>query len=407
MQGAARAEAEGIQAISDWLIREGLLSAEFEDILTEFCERLVAFGMPLQRVMIGMRTLHPSIDAVTYTWQRGGAAESANFVIDQRQQDGWQRSPLHHMLETDTHDLRRRLAGPGADRDFPILEELAAQGATDYLARLTPFDLGTASDFGAGMLSTWATDRAEGFTDHHVSVLDRLIPRLALTAKGSLTRQIAVNVLDTYVGPDAGHRIMAGDIRRGSMEVIRAVLLYADLRGFTAVTDRADGDEVAAMLDEYFEAMVPPVLDHGGEVLKYLGDGLLATFNLAGRRRDTLCSDALQVAHEQIVRVRELNVRRGATGRPVMELDTALHLGDVLYGNVGAADRLDFTVIGPAVNEASRIEALCAPLGLNVLISEAFSAAAAGCTDRLISAGRHKLRGVRESQQLYTIDTSG
>ena len=166
------------------------------------------------------------------------------------------------------------------------------------------------------------------------------------------------------------------------------------------------GDRLAPMLDRYFEAMVPPITQRGGQILKFLGDGLLATFDLNGRDRDSICSEALQSVYEMVAGVVEANGARRAAGLPTMDLDIALHLGDVFYGNVGAADRLDFTVIGPAVNEASRIETLCEPLGHSVLISETFAGAAVACTGRLIPVGTHQLRGVRHSQALYTIDTA-
>ncbi len=272
--------------------------------------------------------------------------------------------------------------------------------------RMVEFDLTGAYYLKTGMASSWTTDRPGGFTDDEIAVFERLLPRLALTAKTRLIREIAENVLDTYVGPEAGRRIMGGDIRRGALDVIRAVIVYADLRGFTAMSDSVPGDRLAPMLDRYFEAMVPPIARRGGQVLKFLGDGLLATFNLDGRERDSICSDALQSAYEMIADVAEANGARRTAGLPTMDLDIALHLGDVFYGNVGAADRLDFTVIGPAVNEASRIETLCEPLGHNVLVSETFAGAAVACAGRLIPVGTHQLRGVCHSQALYTIDTT-
>lgn len=393
-----------VQAVSDWLIDQGLMGAGFESILSGFCERVAAIGVSLQRGLIAMRTLHPSVDAQTFTWRRGGEMRSERFVLDRRDELNWQRSPVRYMLETRSLTLRRRLDDPGVALEFPILEELRAGGSTDYYARVVPFEIGGRSDAETGLICTWATDRPAGFLDSDIAVLDRLTPRLALTAKTALTREIAENVLDTYVGPEAGERIMGGDIHRGSLDAIRAVLIYADLRGFTSMTERLERRELAAMLDEYFEHMVPPVLEHGGQVLKYIGDGLIATFNLEGQPRGSVCSGALAAACEVLARVEALNVRREGVGKPAMALDIGMHLGEVLYGNIGAADRLDFTAIGPAVNEASRIEELCELLDRNLLISSAFSAAASDCADRLVSLGRHGLRGVREEQELFTIE---
>lgn len=401
-------DSEIIQDISNWLIDQGLSGGEFEEILSGFCDRVsAAAGVPLKRAMIAMRTLHPSVDAKIYIWNRTGEIYSESFAIDRHEDSGWRKSPVYHMLAMGEDTLRRRIGEPGARLDFPILEELKAGGGTDYLARMTPFTMGAMREVETGLISSWATDRAGGFSDHHIAILERLIPRLALTAKTLLTQEIAENVLDTYVGPDAGRRIMAGDIHRGSLDVIRAVLVYADLRGFTSLTDSVDRAALAPLLDAYFDQMVPPVVAHGGQVLKFLGDGLLATFNLEDQPRDAICGSALQTGVEMLHRVQSLNEQRAADGLPVMELDIALHLGDVLYGNVGAADRQDFTVIGPAVNEASRIEFLCQELGHHLLVSESFAQAATACADRLIPLGRHELRGVRRAQEIYTVDMAG
>jgi adenylate cyclase len=315
----------------------------------------------------------------------------------------WNQSPFFHMIEHRQPTMRRRLGDPDAALEFSVLEDIRDQGNTDHFARMIEFDVAEIRSHLTGMATSWATDRSDGFSDQHIEILERLLPRLALSLDIGLARQIAVNVLDTYVGPASGHRILAGDIRPGMMEVLPAVIFYADLRGFTAVSDTMPPARIGDMLNAYFECMVRPVMDRGGQVLKFLGDGLLATFDTMADEADPLCSQALSAAADAIDRVRVLNEERRATDWPAMELDIALHLGDVLYGNVGAADRLDFTVIGPAVNEASRIETLCQPLGHNVLVSEAFARAAKTCCVRLQSVGHHELRGVRETQELFTL----
>mgnify|MGYP002629762430 CR=1 FL=1 len=400
-------DAEIIQDISNWLIDQGLQGGEFEAILSGFCERLALAGMYMQRAMIGMRTLHPSVDANTFVWTDGGEVASESATLGQSGNTGWKNSPLYPMIETGDYSRRFRLEDGNQEFDYPILVDLKKEGGTDYLARVTRFTIGAVQSVETGLISSWATNRPGGFSDHEIRLLDRLIPRLALTAKTLLTQEIAENVLDTYVGPDAGRRIMGGDIRRGSLDVIRAVLIYADLRGFTSMTDSVERDALAPMLDSYFEQMVPPVVERGGQVLKFLGDGLLATFNLEDQPRDSVCQVALQTGMETLSRVRRLNEKRKSQGLPVLELDIALHLGDVLYGNVGAAGRQDFTVIGPAVNEASRLEALCQELGHHLLVSESFARAATACADQLIPLGRHELRGVRRAQEIYTVDLDG
>lgn len=396
--------AREVQAISNWLIDVGLMSTKFEDILAGMCERLDAAGMPLMRVMMIMRTLHPSVSALSFVWRRGRGVKGENVLVERMDNPGWLKSPVRYMLENRVYRLRRELAGKDGALDFPILEQFRDEGGTDYYGVFVPFDIGPPPETGTGMITSWTTDRPGGFTEDEIAALERLVPRLGLTVKATLTKQIAVNVLDTYVGPDAGRHIMAGEIRRGNFEVMRAVILYTDLRDFTRTTDTVPREEIVDLLDEYFEAMIPPIVDRGGEVLKFLGDGLLATFNLAGQPKESVCSVALVAATDAVRAVRALNLRRKEALKPVMDLDIAMHLGDVLYGNVGARDRLDFTVIGPAVNEASRIEAICRKVGRNILISEAFGKAATACAHRLIPIGDHALRGVRGRQMLFTVD---
>jgi len=395
-----------IQSISDWLVRQGLRTAEFDILFGGFCELLREAGVPLWRGQASMRTLHPSIDSIAYIWRPETAVERAEFYYSDVESEAFLQSPFRYMLDSATHRLRRRLVD-GEANEFPILNEFRTAGATDYYARVITFRFETDEARRGGVITSWTTDRPGGFTDGNIATLDRLLPRLALSLKATLTYQFAVNLLDTYVGRDAGKRIRSGEIRRGDAEVIRAVVWFADLRGFTALTDTVPKDELLRTLDEYFNCMVYPLMGRGGQVLKYIGDGLLATFDIENAGTDAVCRQALDSAVEALSLVQELNAERAAAGQPVMELDLALHLGDVLYGNVGALDRQDFTVIGPAVNEVSRIEDKCESLDRHILLSEAFAAAAVHCSDRLVSLGRHALRDVREPQELFTLKDQG
>ena len=403
----APTDSADIQAISDWLIGRGLVASDFEATITGFCERLLDAGVPLMRGMMAMRTLHPTIDAVSFVWRDGQGTEGIAMGIDAVGSEEWLQSPLYHLMSSDQRVLRRRLTGPDATLDYPILHDLRELGATEYYALLIPFDIGPGGNLDTGLLSSWVTAAPDGFSEGHIRILDRLIPRLALSVNANLTKQIAVNVLDTYVGPDAGRRIMGGEIHRSEMQVIRAVMLYADLRSFTALADTLPGTELIDMLDGYYDRLVPAVVSHGGQVLKFLGDGLLATFDLEEQPRDAICKHALAAASEAVAAVDALNAEREKERQPIMKLDIALHLGDVFYGNIGADTRLDFTVIGPAVNEATRIEALCDPLNRSILVSETFARAATACTDYLVPLGRHKLRGVRDLQELYGVEAPG
>ena len=386
------------ETIGQWLVTQGLLGAQPVEIMDGFCQRLVDGGFPLARGVIGLRMLHPHYGAVACLWRRGeGGVETARIDHDS---DGFAQSPFAPLARGGGGTLRRRLEDPASPRDFPILAELAEAGITDYLCSVVPFDEATPTN---GLMTSWSTDRRGGFAHSEIEQLDGLLPLLAIAVKASVAPRIARSLLTIYLGHDAGNRVLAGKVRRGSIERIGAVLYYADLTGFTSFADKAAGEPLIAALNLYLEAMVVPVERSGGQILKFMGDGLLATFALAdfGGKAEAAAGAALDAAEETLAQVVALNAERRAAGEATMAADIALHLGDVLYGNVGSEERLDFTVIGPAVNEASRIETLCGTLGRHVLVSSTLAAAAGSERHRLESLGRHRLRGVSEPQEVF------
>jgi len=396
-----------------WATRQGLLGAEPEMPLDGLCRHLVAAGLPLWRAFAGMRTLHPQWAGYTYTWWRDrDAVEPAQFARGGAYERAVANSAfgeLNRRSETAEHageqwlDLRRRLSGSDAQLDFPGLGELAAAGGTDFFAELVAFGVKGDPSRGTGIGFSFATDRADGFDDDDLVLLRAVVPIVSLAMMAHAGHTIAANLLAAYLGHDAGTRVHAGAVARGSVESIRAVLWYADIRGFTAIADGTPGAAVIEMLDEVFEALVAVLRPRGGQVLKFLGDGMLATFSIADATDQATSRRALDAAAEAMQAIDRLNVARRRAGKPVAAVDLALHLGDVLYGNVGAVDRLDFTVIGPAVNEAARIEALCEPLGSRVLISAEVAAAAADPA-RLKPLGSHRLRGVRKPREIYALE---
>jgi adenylate cyclase len=399
---AAPAQDLEVDRIADWLIEQGLLRARFETIVAGFGERLVAAGVPLWRGYATITTLHPTIRGVGASWRPESGVQTEHYVHRLKPSEDYLQSPFRHMLESRTPRLRLRLEeGPTG---FPLLDRFRGEGASDYLALLVGYGIDGTSDGRTGLAASWATARPGGFTAGELAILDRLAPSLALAIQARLGHDTAVNLLNTYVGPEAGRRILDGEIHRGSLQVIRAVIFYADLRGFTALADQSDREAMVELLNAYFDCLVPIVAEHRGQVLKFLGDGLLATFPLEDEDPAEVCARALDAAAEILVCLRDLNRERGLQQRPVMDLDMVLHLGEVVFGNVGSADRLDFTVIGPAVNEASRIEALCASVGRHLLVSEAFASAAVHSGDRLVGVGRFALRGVRAAQMIYALD---
>ena len=399
-----------IVALHTWVVREGIRGAGAAELFDGLCQRLVIAGVALWRAFVGMPTLHPQWGGYSYTWRRDlNAIEPAQFgrgyeyeqivlkspfgqLIRQMENTGQEGEPWLH--------LRRRLAGPDAKLDFSILEDLAAGGASDYFAAVVRFGAEGDPSHGTGIGYSFATDRPEGFRDDEIVLLQAVLPAVSLAMMTHAGHRIASGLLGAYLGSDAGDRVHAGSVDRGSVVSVQAVLWYADIRGFTRIADTTPGLVVIDLINAIFETLTASLRPRGGQVLKFLGDGMLAIFPFVDTTRDATCSQALDAAAEAMAGLDRLNAARQGAGKPVAAVDLALHLGEVLYGNVGAVDRLDFTVVGPAVNEAARIEALCEPLGRKVLVSAELAAVASNRRN-LVPLGSHSLRGVREPREIY------
>lgn len=396
-----------------WVVREGLRGADAAAIFDGLCQRLVSAGVPLWRAFVGMPTLHPQWGGYSYTWRRDlNAIEPAQFGRGHEYEMILLRSPFGQLIrqvessgpEGDPwQHLRWRLTGPEARLDYPILKDLAAAGASDYFAQVVGFGPDGDPSYGTGIGYSFATDVAGGFRDDDLVLLRAVLPALSLAMMTHGGHMIASGLLKAYLGGDAGKRVHAGAVERGSVESVRAVLWYADIRGFTAIADATPGLIVIELINAIFETLTASLRPRGGQVLKFLGDGMLATFPFTDAMRDETCSHALDAAAEAMDGLDRLNATRREAGKPIAAVDLALHLGEVLYGNVGAVDRLDFTVIGPAVNEVARIETLCEPLGRRVLISAELAAVVCD-RRRLEPLGCHTLRGVRDPREIYALD---
>ena len=390
-----------------WAVRQGLRGIGVDELFDGFCQQLVIAGLPLWRAFAGMRTLHPQWGGYSYTWRRDlNAIEHDRFARGVEDNPDWVESPfrflVHQMRGSDEGVawLRRRLEGPDAQLDFPVLTSFAAEGATDYFAQFFRFGPEGDPSRGIGVAYSFATDQADGFTDGDLTLLRGVLPAASIAMMAKAAHTIARSLLEAYLGGDAGRRVHAGAIERGSVETIRAVLWFADVRGFTGIADTAPGPVLIELLDGVFEALTAALRPREGQVLKFLGDGMLAIFPFTLDTEDAACERALDAATEAMAVLAALNDARRTAGKPVATVDLALHAGEVLYGNVGAIDRLDFTVIGPAVNEVARIEALCEPLGRNLLMSAEFAASMRD-RSRLEPLGQHKLRGVREPREIF------
>ena len=408
-----RALGRQIVELHMWVVREGLRGADATAVFDGLNQRLVSAGVPLWRAFVGMPTLHPQWGGYSYTWWRHlNAIEPAQFGRGHEYEMILRRSPFGQLIrqveqsgpeEDPWQHQRWRLSGPATRLDYPILKDLAAAGASDYFAQVVGFGPGGDPSYGTGIGYSFATDSPGGFGDDDLVLLRAVLPALSLAMMTHGGHMIAAGLLKAYLGDDAGARVHAGAVERGSVESVRAVLWYADIRGFTAIADTTPGLIVIELINAIFETLTASLRPRGGQVLKFLGDGMLAIFPFVDGTRDETCGHAIDAAAEAMEGLDRLNAERQKAGKPVAPVDLALHVGEVLYGNVGAVDRLDFTVIGPAVNEVARIETLCEPLGRKVLIS-AELASVVGTRRLLEPLGYHTLRGVRDSRQVYALD---
>lgn len=392
------------EALGAWLVEQGLAGTAVPALLDGFCRRLVAAGVPLARGYISAAALHPLLWASGFLWRWPGTVEPVEIRFGFEREEAWLTSPLRYMMRTETRRMHRRLDADAA-REFPVFGELAAMGLTDWFALFHsfgwPITHGQVAEL--GVMFSWTTDRAAGWREADIAVLEALSGTLALAARASGTHDAMLTLLQTYLGRDAADRVTLGQIRRGSVERSAAIILNADLRGFTSFAEAASPEEVTRRLNGFFDCVGEPVTASGGQILKFLGDGLLVVF-LAQDGRDMagVAAAALEAAEAVLAAVGRLNEAEQAAGNPALLADLALHAGEVTYGNVGTADRLDFTVIGPAVNEVSRLEGLCKGLGRHLLVSDAFVRAAPALRPALTSLGHYRLRGVREPREVFT-----
>jgi adenylate cyclase len=393
-----------------WAVQEGLRGASAHQLFDGYCQRLVIHGTPLWRAHASMETLHPQWNGYGFTWRRDlNAIAPEQYPHVDNDEARWLASPFFDLIRRGrggerNPTMRRRLdAGPD-QRDFPVLEEFFALGATDYVAYLFIYGEDGDRSQGSGIVYSFATEHESGFGDDDTRLLQATLPALSLAMKADAGHVIAAGLLGTYLGEDAGRRVHYGAVQRGSVDKLSAVIWYADIRGFTPISDSAPGAQIVELLNDIFESLTAALRPRGGQVLKFIGDALLAVFSFEEISRAETCRRALDAAIEAMRTIEALNAARSAAGAPVAAVDLALHVGEVLYGNVGATDRLDFTVIGPAVNEVARIEALCQPLGRSVLVSAEFVAAATGADSRLESLGLHTLRGVRQPKEIFALE---
>ena len=378
-----------VRSVVDWL-QDGARSApRAEDVLAQLCARLLERGTPLWRVAVFVRTLHPDIMGRAFFWQPGAAVRAQTATYEFMETAEFRDSPVAAVYKT-AQAIRRHLDDPSCPDDFPMLRDLRGQGATDYVAFPLFFTNGSIH------VATWTTKQKGGFTAQEFSDLESVIAPLARVAEVRAWVRTAENLLSTYIGNQAGERIMAGKIRRGHVEAISAAIWLSDMRGFTTLSERLPPKELIALLNRYFDAQVPAILEGGGEVLKFMGDGLLAIFPIAGDGdAAAVCRRALACALAARDRIAELPRTENAEGT---RFGLALHTGEVMYGNIGGSNRLDFTCIGPAVNLAARLEKVAAKLGATIVASADFARHVPG---ELVHRGEFPVAGFAASQTVY------
>ena len=374
-----------------WLSDGARSAAESQQVLEELCARLLDCGIPLWRVEVFVRTLHPEVIGRRFHWQQGSEVSVSISTFDLSSTSQSRKSLVEHVCASG-NTIRKRPMDEGSETEFPWLKELWADGVTEVFATPLVFTTGDVH------VAIWITRQVGGFSDEQLNGIEAVVKPLARVAEVRALRRTATNLLDTYVGSRAGERILAGRIRRGHTESIHAAIWLSDMRGFTALSDRVDPQVMIDILNRYFDCQVPGILAHGGEVLKFMGDGLLAMFPIDDASEEKrMCSDALAAGLEARARLAELR-SMDAEHLKEIRFGLALHVGDVLYGNIGGGNRLDFTCIGPAVNLAARLEKIAAELGRTIVTSSAF---AIHFDSELTMLGEFTVRGFGAQQMVF------
>ena len=379
--------------LAEWLGDHGGRRYGLEEVTQHLGELAAADGIPVYRVGISLSDYHPEVIGRSYNWFAGRGVEVQDRQYTPKRSDLYMRSPIR-VIHEGADGMRTKLDAESAADEFPILTELRNEGVTDYVGMALKFTDGTRH------FISWATAQPGGFTDEELRRLDDITPLACLRLELEHSRRVTEQILVTYLGDDAARKVIAGDVRRAAGEEILAVIFYCDLRGFTRMTEQLDANTVIRLLADYYDAVSGPVRARGGDILKMIGDGMLAIFPVRGGL------DAGRAAHEALAAAKEAREAMAAIpaealpdGVDALAAGFALHIGPVTFGNVGSRERLDFTVIGPAVNQATRLEGMTKILGRSILMSDEFACLPHGAEVR--SLGFHALRGVRDPREIF------
>lgn len=390
-----------IDDIEDWLIGQALGSPDMANMFAEMCERLRKCEVPVDRAMMAWSTLHPLIEAEVVVWESGSELQHEQISHTDEETDDWLNSPVRSVLVNQEPRFRRRLGGSNAPEEFPLLTRLRNAGYTDYLVLPTQFALPVTNDDypTSGIIVSWSTCHDEGFSDDALSAIEYIQKRLALAARATIESQISRTIAITYLGKNAGNKVLNGQIRHGDGETVDAVIYFSDMRQSTAIAEALGPDAYLNWLNTYFEATAGAVLDNNGEVLDFIGDAVLGVFPLDRQSLDTAVSNAICAADETRRRLKLIN--EDASKILPMKAGVALSVGSVMFGNIGVPSRLTFSVIGQTVHAAARIESLTKSAGSDVLVTEDI---ARHCRSRARPVGSFDLSGFTDPQPLFALE---
>ncbi|MDI7864502.1 adenylate/guanylate cyclase domain-containing protein [Rhizobiaceae bacterium n13] len=399
-----------INSVNDWLLDQGLRGLDETSLISGFCARLRNHGIDIIQAVIYLDTLHPVQEARGFIWDADTACGLEQRVFSRSNSDDnaqrWSGGPFHYMLQVGLSELHLPLDYDGEPR-FNVLRDLGQEGHTDYFALIHQMSDDAIGEMD-GIYSRWSTSRPGGFTVADLDALRKLAAALALAIKSAALRRIANSLVEVYLGRDPGQRVLEGRIARGTVESIHTVLWYSDMANYTSLSETVHSSELIAMLNDYSEAVISAVYAAGGDVLKLIGDGTLAIFNHADPKQ--AAAAALRARADLQARIAALNTRRESDRLATTSVYLALHVGEVFYGNIGSDERLDFTVVGPAVNEVCRMSAKCREIGRSFVLSDDIVSMLSGSDrDGMGDIGLYQLKGVSSPKRLYSpiVEQSG
>lgn len=393
-----------INEIGEWLIDQALAQPNIVELFEQVCVRLTAVGVPLSRCRLMWPTLHPLFQAETVLWRRGEETVFEQFNHLDNVSEEWLSSPMSFVIENRLTTFRRNLDGPNKMIDFAVLEELVEQGHTDYLLIATEFKNSRVRNtkLEAGVLVMWSSDRPGGFSEDDLAALKKIQRRLATACKSVVQNRIALNITETYLGKHAGRQVLDGAIKLGDGRETKAVVWYSDMRKSTELADTMSPEAFLELLNDYFQCTAGPAIEYGGEVLDFIGDAVLAIFpydDEAGKAQAITCAT---LAMEQALKLSlEVNQRRKEAGLMPFDFGVGLNAGQVMFGNIGVASRLSFSVIGPTINEVERIETLTKAVDARALTIGEIAKVNA---DMWTSIGHHQLKGVAGKTELFAFN---